>query len=52
MHGKEALDAWPAACRTRTLVQQAAKTWRSGRADDFSLPMLAMLVAGVAQWRG
>lgn len=35
---------------TAAFVPQTAKTWASGSARDFSLPMLVMFVAGVALW--
>ena len=35
---------------TVAFVPQVAKTWRTGSAEDFSLPMLLMFVAGVALW--
>lgn len=35
---------------TAAYVPQVAKTWASGSARDFSLPMLAMLATGVALW--
>ena len=35
---------------TAAYVPQVAKTWASGSARDFSLPMLAMLVTGAALW--
>ncbi len=35
---------------TVAFVPQVLRTYRSGRAEDFSLPMLLMFVAGVALW--
>lgn len=48
----EALGLFAGLLTTAAFVPQAAKTWRTGRADDFSLPMLLMFVAGVALWLG
>ena len=48
----EALGIIAGLLTTAAFVPQAAKTWRTGRADDFSLPMLLMFVAGVALWLG
>lgn len=38
------------ALTTVAFVPQVAKTWRTGSAEDFSLNMLLMFVAGVALW--
>lgn len=46
----EALGSVAGVLTTLAFVPQVAKTWRSGRADDFSLPMLLMFVLGVALW--
>ena len=35
---------------TFAFLPQAVKTWRTRQADDFSLPTLLMLVAGVGMW--
>ncbi len=35
---------------TIAFVPQAAKTWRTRSAGDFSLPMLLLFVTGVALW--
>ncbi len=35
---------------TMAFVPQVLRTWRQGRAEDFSLPMLLLFVAGVALW--
>ena len=35
---------------TVAFVPQAAKTWRTRSAGDFSLPMLLLFVTGVALW--
>ena len=35
---------------TIAFVPQVLRTWRKGRAEDFSLPMLLLFVAGVALW--
>lgn len=39
-----------AALTTAAFVPQAARTWATGSARDFSLPMLVMFVTGVALW--
>jgi len=51
------MGAWPevlglmaGGLTTVAFVPQVAKTWRTGSADDFSLPMLAMFVTGVLLW--
>ncbi|PZW37659.1 MtN3 and saliva related transmembrane protein [Humitalea rosea] len=46
----EALGLMAGALTTTAFVPQVAKTWRTGSAEDFSLPMLAMFVAGVGLW--
>jgi len=51
-HITEALGSLAGLLTTAAFLPQVAKTWRSGRADDFSLPMLLMFVAGVALWLG
>ena len=35
---------------TFAFAPQAAKTWKTGSARDFSLPTLLMLVSGVGLW--
>jgi len=35
---------------TLAYLPQVARTWRTGSADDLSLPTLMMLVAGIALW--
>ena len=35
---------------TVAFVPQVIKTWRTGRADDFSLPMLVLFTVGVGLW--
>ena len=35
---------------TLAYVPQAMKCWRTGSARDFSMPMLVMLIAGLALW--
>jgi MtN3 and saliva related transmembrane protein len=35
---------------TFAFLPQAVKTWRTGSADDFSLPTLLILEGGVALW--
>jgi MtN3 and saliva related transmembrane protein len=35
---------------TTAFVPQVVRTWRSGSARDFSLPMLLLFVGGVALW--
>ena len=46
----EALGLIAGILTTAAFVPQVAKTRRNGRADDFSLPMLMMFVAGLALW--
>lgn len=52
MNLTEALGLVAGLLTTAAFVPQVARTWRTGRADDFSLPMLLMFVAGVALWLG
>ena len=52
MNLTEALGTVAGLLTTAAFVPQVVKTWRTGRADDFSLPMLLMFVAGVALWLG
>lgn len=35
---------------TVAYLPQVVKTWRTRSADDFSLPTLSMLVAGIGLW--
>ena len=39
-----------ALCTTVCNIPQLLKCWRTGKADDLSLKMLALLVSGVALW--
>ncbi len=50
MDATEALGLVAGFFTTAAFVPQVAKTWATGSADDFSLPMLLMFVAGVALW--
>jgi len=50
MDTTEALGLVAGFFTTAAFVPQVAKTWRAGSADDFSLPMLLMFVAGVGLW--
>lgn len=48
--GPEGIGLIAGGLTTAAFVPQVAKTWRSGSAGDFSLPMLLMFVAGVLLW--
>ena len=50
MDGIEVLGLAASLLTTFAFLPQAVKTWRTGRADDFSLPMLLILEGGVALW--
>ena len=50
MEPVEALGAIAGLLTTLAFVPQVLKTHRTGSAADFSLPMLAMFVGGVALW--
>ncbi len=50
MDAAELIGLAAALLTTIAYVPQVAKTWASGSARDFSLPMLVMLVTGVALW--
>ncbi len=52
MDATEALGVVAGLFTTAAFVPQVARTWRSGSAEDFSLPMLLMFVTGVALWLG
>ncbi|MCX7932399.1 MAG: SemiSWEET transporter [Rhodovarius sp.] len=48
----EALGLAAGTLTTAAFVPQVLRTWRTRSAEDFSLPMLLMFVAGVALWLG
>ena len=50
MDATEALGLIAGLFTTAAFVPQVARTWRTGSAEDFSLPMLLMFVTGVALW--
>lgn len=50
MDATEALGLVAGFFTTAAFVPQVARTWRTGSAADFALPMLLMFVAGVALW--
>ena len=50
MDAAELIGLAAASLTTAAFVPQAAKTWATGSARDFSLPMLVMFVTGVALW--
>ena len=50
MEPVEALGAIAGLLTTAAFVPQVIKTYRTGSAEDFALPMLAMFVGGVALW--
>ncbi|HZF76242.1 MAG TPA: SemiSWEET transporter [Acetobacteraceae bacterium] len=52
MNGVELLGMMAGLLTTTAFVPQAVKSWRTGSARDFSLPMLAMFCAGLAMWLG
>lgn len=50
MDSTEALGLIAGFFTTAAFIPQVARTWRTNSAEDFSLPMLLMFVAGVALW--
>ncbi len=50
MDNTEVLGLVASLLTTFAFLPQAAKTWRTRSADDFSLPTLLMLVVGIALW--
>jgi len=50
MDGSEMLGLVAGLLTTVAFVPQVIKTWRTRSANDFSLPMLVLFVAGVALW--
>lgn len=52
MNGVELLGVVAGVLTTIAFVPQALKTWRTGSARDFSLPMLLLFCAGVVMWLG
>lgn len=52
MDGVELLGMVAGVLTTAAFVPQAAKSWRTRSASDFSLPMLLMFCAGIVMWLG
>ncbi len=52
MNGVELLGVVAGVLTTIAFVPQALKTWRTGSARDFSLPMLLLFCTGVVMWLG
>ena len=50
MGGIELLGLAAGAMTTAAFVPQALRTWRTGSATDFSLPMLVLFCAGLSLW--
>jgi MtN3 and saliva related transmembrane protein len=50
MGGIEVLGLAAGAMTTAAFVPQALRTWRTGSARDFSLPMLVLFCAGLTLW--
>ena len=50
MDGTEIIGMLAAVLSTLAFLPQAVKTWRTGSADDFSLPTLLMFVTAIALW--
>jgi MtN3 and saliva related transmembrane protein len=50
MDGAEIIGMLAAVLSTLAFLPQAVKTWRTGSADDFSLPTLLMFVTAIALW--
>ncbi len=48
--GPETVGLVAGALTTTAFVPQVLKTWRTGSASDFSLPMLLLFVTGVLLW--
>ncbi|WP_431284919.1 SemiSWEET family sugar transporter [Humitalea sp. 24SJ18S-53] len=48
--GPEGIGLVAGTLTTAAFVPQVVKTWRTGSASDFSLPMLLMFVSGVMLW--
>lgn len=46
----EAIGFAAAACTTLAFVPQAVRVWRTRSAEDISLAMYLILVAGIAMW--
>jgi MtN3 and saliva related transmembrane protein len=52
LNGVELLGVVAGVLTTIAFVPQALKTWRTGSARDFSLPMLLLFCTGVVMWLG
>ncbi len=52
MNGVELLGVVAGVLTTIAFVPQALKTWSTGSARDFSLPMLLLFCTGVVMWLG
>ncbi|MCS6931441.1 MAG: SemiSWEET transporter [Acetobacteraceae bacterium] len=50
MGGIELLGLAAGAMTTAAFVPQALRTWRTGSARDFSLPMLLLFCTGLSLW--
>jgi MtN3 and saliva related transmembrane protein len=50
MDGVEYLGLVASSLATLAFLPQVVKTWRTGRANDFSLPTLLMLETGASIW--
>jgi MtN3 and saliva related transmembrane protein len=50
MDATEIIGMLAAVLSTLAFLPQAVKTWRTGSADDFSLPTLLMFVTAIALW--
>jgi MtN3 and saliva related transmembrane protein len=50
LDGIELLGLMAGVLTTFAFLPQAVKTWRTGQADDFSLPTLLILEGGVGLW--
>ena len=50
MDGIEYIGLAASSLATLAFLPQVVKTWRTGRANDFSLPALLMLEAGASIW--
>ena len=50
MDGVEYLGLLASSLATLAFLPQVVKTWRTGSANDFSLPALLMLEAGTSIW--